>query len=535
MSAPPANEELLSELKSHLPAELLHTIDKRLQQLAYAELKIQALEAELRAERIKKYGPKSDTLPSAQLNLLEEEPGVSAEEVAAEAGREPIEKIKRTKADNKKKHPGRQQLPASLPRVERVITCSAEQCICSACGAETAVIGYDESEQLDVEPAKYFVNLTRREKRACKHCAESTVEAAPLPEQIIAKSLVSDRIVIDTVLNKYTAHVPLYRQSALLERDCDIIITRATMDGWVMRVGELLMPVAGAMRRELLAGTYIQADETPVAVQMHNGKGKNHQAYLWQYGTPGGSVVFDFRMGRSREGPKLFLDKYEGILQTDGYAAYERVGGPKIIHACCWSHARRLFVDAVKLNPKDAAAIDIVKRIDEIFAIDARAREQQISHQARGPQQQVHVAGVQARGQLRQLEAAPLLDQLRSALKAALNQCLPASATGKAIHYTLALWSKLIRFLEFPELELSTNLAENSMRGIAIGRRNWIHFGHQNAGPKIAAILSIIESCRRLQINPRHYLADILPGLASNSMRSTQTLTPSKWTPASPV
>jgi transposase len=260
VSAPPANEELLSELKSHLPAELLHTIDKRLQQLAYAELKIQALEAELRAERIKKYGPKSDTLPSAQLNLLEEEPGVSAEEVAAEAGREPIEKIKRTKADNKKKHPGRQQLPASLPRVERVITCSAEQCICSACGAETAVIGYDESEQLDVEPAKYFVNLTRREKRACKHCAESTVEAAPLPEQIIPKSLVSDRIVIDTVLNKYTAHVPLYRQSALLERDCDITITRATMDGWVMRVGELLLPIAGAMRRELLAGTYIQAD-----------------------------------------------------------------------------------------------------------------------------------------------------------------------------------------------------------------------------------------------------------------------------------
>jgi hypothetical protein len=288
-----------------------------------------------------------------------------------------------------------------------------------------------------------------------------------------------------------------------------------------MRVGELLLPIAGAMRRELLAGTYIQADETPVAVQMHNGKGNNHQAYLWQYGTPGGSVVFDFRMGRSREGPKLFLNKYEGILQTDGYAAYERVGGPKLIHACCWSHARRLFVDAVKLNPKDPAAMDLVKRIDELFAIDARARAQQISNQARG--------------QLRQLEAAPLLDQLRSALKSALNECLPASATGKAIHYTLALWSKLIRFLKFPELELSTNLAENSMRGIAIGRRNWIHFGHQNAGPKIAAILSIIESCRRLQINPRHYLADILPGLANKSLRSTPTLTPSKWTPASPV
>jgi hypothetical protein len=185
VGTPPGNEELLellSELKSHLPAELLSAVDKKLQHLAYAELKIQALEAALRAERIKKYGPKSDTLPSAQLTLLEEEPGVSAEEVAAEAGREPIEKVTRKHADKKKQHPGRQHFPASLPRVERVIACTAEQCICSACGEEKAVIGYDESEQLDVEPAKYFVNLTRREKRACKHCLASTVEAAPLPE-----------------------------------------------------------------------------------------------------------------------------------------------------------------------------------------------------------------------------------------------------------------------------------------------------------------------------------------------------------------
>ncbi len=156
--------------------------------------------------------------------------------------------------------------------------------------------------------------------------------------------------------------------------------------------------------------------------------------------------------------------------------------------------------------------MEIVKRIDELFAIDGRAREQQLSHQARG--------------QLRQLQAAPLLDRLHATLKAALHQCLPASATGKAIHYTLALWSKLVRFLQYPEIELSTNLAENSMRGIAIGRRNWIHFGHQNAGPRIAAILSVLESCRRLQINPRRYLTDILPGLANKSLRSTKPSPP---------
>jgi hypothetical protein len=126
-----------------------------------------------------------------------------------------------------------------------------------------------------------------------------------------------------------------------------------------------------------------------------------------------------------------------------------------------------------------------------------------------------------------QTAVAPRLSQI--------NQCLPASTTAKAIHYTLTLWRKFTRFRQFPQLELSTNLAENSVRGIAIGRRNWIHFGHQNAGPKIAAILSVIESCRRLQINPRLYLADILPGLPSKSMRSTQTLTPSAWNTAQPA
>jgi hypothetical protein len=124
----------------------------------------------------------------------------------------------------------------------------------------------------------------------------------------------------------------------MLEREAGIQISRATMDGWVMRVGELLLPLVAAIKRELLAGAYLQADETPVAVQLHDGNGANHQAYLWQYGRPGASTVFDFQMGRGREGPKQFLGRYEGILQTDGYAGYDRVGGPEMIHAACWAH-----------------------------------------------------------------------------------------------------------------------------------------------------------------------------------------------------
>ena len=169
--------------------------------------------------------------------------------------------------------------------------------------------------------------VTKREKRACKSCPEQGVTAATLPIRIIDKSLVSDRVIIDTVVNKYCDHSPLYRQSVALLRDAGIDISRDTMCGWVMTIGEMLMPVAGAMRKQLLAGTYIQADETPVDLQTHDGSGTNHQSYLWQYGTLRGMVVFDFRMSREREGPLKFLGNFEGLLQTDGYAAYDRVGG----------------------------------------------------------------------------------------------------------------------------------------------------------------------------------------------------------------
>jgi transposase len=346
-------------------------------ELEWSRLKIQALEERLRLELIRKYGPKSEKLSDNQLQLLDLEAGVSTKEVEAESRREPLPAGSPAAAIQKSKsstHPGRQELPANLPRVERIIACTPEQCVCKNCGKDKTVIGYEQSEQLDVEPAQYIVVVTKREKRACKGCGDG-VSAAPLPERIIEKGLVSDWLVINALVSKYSDHLPLYRQSAILERDAGVAISRATMDGWVMSVGGLLIPIVAAMGRELIGGSYIQADETLVPVQMHDRRGKNHQAYLWQYGIPGGSVVFDFRMGRGREGPKLFLGRFGGILQTDGYAAYDHTGGPKMVHAACWAHARRKVFDALKLNPDDRVARQLVERIDGLFLIDAEARD----------------------------------------------------------------------------------------------------------------------------------------------------------------
>jgi transposase len=512
------SSDLLEQLKAQLPESLFAAVSGKLNayanELEYSKLKIQVLEEKLRLQRIAKYGPGSEKLSHLQLELLEFEPGVSSTEVAAESERDALQPTAEKK--KRRKHPGRQTLPADLPRVERVIACTPKQCVCGSCGAETKVIGYEVSEVLDVKPAEYFVEVTKREKRACKKCEEQGVAMAPLPARIIAKSLVSDRIIVDTIVGKYADHNPLYRQSVIFLRDAGIDISRATMCGWVMTVGELLAPVVGAMRRELLAGSYIQADETTVDVQMHDRRGKNHQGYLWQYGTPGGATIFDFQMSRGREGPAHFLNKFEGILQTDGYVSYVRgVGGPKMVHAACWSHARRGFVDAIKLNKLDAASINIVELMDQLFAIDARARNEKMDHATR------HV--------LRLQEAPPLLDKINAQILALSKNVLPKSAPGEACAYTVKLWKKLTCFLEHPQLELSNNMAENSMRGVALGRKNWIHIGSQQAGPRVAAILSVVESCRRLRIPVRDYLNEILPGLADKPVQQVTDLTPAAW------
>src|SRR5580692_7271058 len=393
--------ELVTQLKERLPETLFEKFNGSLsidqERLKLAEYKVRVLEEKLRLVRIDKYGPGSEKLSDAQLELLDLEPGVSSAEVQAEGDRGQLKlPLKRVQ-----KHPGRQELPADLPRVEQLIACTAQQCICGNCGRETTQIGYETAEQLDVQPAKYFVRVTKREKRACKVCEEQGVQSAPLPPRIIEKGLASDRVVIDTVVSKYADHQPLYRQSAILERETGIEVSRATLDGWVMRVGELLRPISAAMGQELLDGSYIQADETTVGVQMHDGRGKNHQAYLWQYSHPAGPVVFDFRLGREREGPKRFLGNFEGLLQSDGYGA--------------------------------------------------------------------------------------------------------------------------------SELELSNNLAENAMRPVALGRRNWIHVGSQEAGPRVAAIISIVETCRRLSLPLRDYLSSVLPGLADFPSNRVPELTPNAW------
>jgi transposase len=217
----------------------------------------------------------------------------------------------------------------------------------------------------------------------------------------------------------------------------------------------------------------------------------------------------------NEKGPNGSWVIYEGILQSDGYGAYDHVGGAGIVHAACWAHARRKFFEALKVNPKDQSAIGIVAQMDELFAIDGRAQEKGLTQHDR---------------QVRRLQkAAPMLEQIKAAIVAARIDALPKSPLAKACNYTLTLWQRLTRFLDYPVLELSDNLAENAIRPVALGRRNWIHVGSKEAGPRVAAIISVVETCRRLKISVRDYLGSVLPGLGDFPVSRIAELTPAAW------
>jgi transposase len=517
-----------------LETELLNLIPESLRErVAEAFSKLQKLESEnvllreqIRLILIKKYGPKSERLSDGQLSLLELEPVVLAGEVETEAGLPAEAKASTPEAQPGqgegqpkagKSTPVRKPLPAHLPREERIVPCPQADCQCPQCGGEKRVIGYETSERLSLKPVVYYVEVTKREKRACPRCEELGVSVAPVPAAIVEKGLLSDRLVVDTLIKKYVEHAPLYRQALSIKRDADLEISQVTLCNAMMKCGELLKPVCGAMRADLLAGDYLQADETTTPVQDRATKGRNHQAYLWEYGRPDGPVVYDFRMGREREGPRNFLKDYKGRLQTDGYAAYNHAGAEGMTHFACWAHARRKFMEALQVDPEDARAAAILKKIRELYDVESFAKE----------------AGLDAarREAVRKEKSVPILGEIKAMVLEAKAAVLPQGRLGKACAYTLSLWGRLERYAAAGNgmVEIDNNGAERGMRPVCLGRKNWLHIGSKEAGPKVAAIMSVVETCKRRKIDLRKYLVDVLPRIADWPASQVAKLTPMAW------
>lgn len=477
------------------------------------QIQIKLLNEMLRLERLEKYGAKSEKLSDQQLSLLDLEPGVVREEVAAEAELPPREK--KLPRQSAAAH-GRGPLPAHLPRVEEIIPVPAEERYCATCGCPKCGIGHDVTEVLDIKPVELFVRVIKREKLACPQHPEGGVATAPAAERIVPGGKLSDAFIIAALLRKYLDHQPLYRQSEGFWRDAQVEVSRSLLCDAVMTAGMLLAPVNQAQRMELLAMDYLQADETPVGVQTKEApSGQNHRAWQWQYSAPGGPVVFDFQMSRGREGPRAFLQNFRGVLQTDAYSAYDSSIGQDMIHAGCWSHVRRKFYDAHQLDRADADARDILERIGRLYAVEKQAREQNLN--------------AAARRQLRQEQSAGPMAEVKARMIAIRTAVLPGSQLAKACDYALRIWPRLEVCLQHGQVELDTNHAENAMRPVALGRKNWLHIGDEKAGPKIAAIMSVLATCRRLDIHPREYLLDVLPRLGTMPISEVKNWTPLAW------
>jgi hypothetical protein len=272
--------------------------------------------------------------------------------------------------------------------------------------------------------------------------------------------------------------------------------------------------VVRAQAAELLRGAYVQADETTVPVQTGERTGRHHQAYFWEYSQPGGPVVFDFQMGRGREGPAAFLKTFRGILQSDGYKCYDKLG-EAIVHAACLAHIRRNFVEAARLAPQNPLPREIIERIGQLYAVEEKAR-------------QAHF-GPAERHALRQEQSAPVLAALKLRLVEVRQAIAPGGKLAQACDYAIGQWTRLEVYLNHGLVEADNNWCAGAMRPLALGRKNWLHLGSPEAGPKVAAIASIVETCRRLEINLRAYLTDVLPKLGDWPITRVAEFTPAAW------
>lgn len=477
---------------------------------------IELQKEEIRLINIRRFGPKGEKLSSLQGVLLLQEPSVSAQEVAQEAELpqeqkdQPLPRAKQPRPH----HPGRERLPEHLERREEVIACCPEDCTCPKCGAQRPVIGYETREELMCEPAQFWVRVIKREKRG-SHCQEEQgVATASAPAQIVPKGKLSNDFIIEGLVRKYQLHLPVYRQCAALAEDFAIDLSRKTLTDAILAAGGLLQAVVRAQRLELLSGGYLQADETTVPCQTGERTGRNHRAYIWEFSEPGGPVVFEFQWGRGRDAPREFLQGFRGKLQSDGYGVYDKLG-EGIVYVGCMAHTRRGFVDMAKLAPLDPVPREVLGRFAELYAVEKEAREGALS--------------AEARLALRQAKSVPVMAALKARLVEIRQQITPGGKLAQACDYALGQWSRLEEYLKDGRIEIDNNWCEGGMRPWALGRKNWLHVGSPEAGPKIAAIASIVETCRRLDINLRDYLRDVLPKLGEWPINRIGELTPTAW------
>ncbi len=513
-------EEKEAEHALHL-AEIQQQLAQKDHHISVRDATIARLESTLAKLQRWRFGRRSEKLSPDQISLWEEtlDTEIAAAEVELEAIRaERVATPSESQAKaTPKRHPGRMKLSDTLPRVE--IYHAAEHGTCAQCGSALEPIGEEVTEKIDYVPGHFQVIRHIRPKLACRPCG--TLESPALPAQVIDKGMPTARMIAQVLTAKHVDHIPLYRQEAQYLR-AGVPISRATLCSWLGQGEYWIRILAQACKSALLEGRILHADETPLPV-LRPGSGKTDKAYLWVYRSqadaPHPMVVFAYAPDRKGSHPQTFLGNWQGILQTDDYSGYDalyRTG--RITEAGCWAHVRRHFYDINQRAPSPVAQQALLQ-IAKLYAIEAESKDDP-------PEQKVRI---------RQQRAGPLLESFYAWLTEKQMQVAPKSAIAKAIGYTLRRWQALILYLGEGRLGMDNNPVERAIRGVAIGRKNFLFAGNDAGGERAASFYTLIETCKLNGVEPFSYLCDVLDKLPAWPNKRLHELLPWNWVNPTPA
>ena len=499
-------------------AELRKERDRRV-----AELELDKLRLQHQLDQLKKryYGPRADKLELGQLLLgfavaLESRP-LNAQDLPHRAGTDgttgehaacTLRRVKR----------GRRDIAAldKLPVVQKVHDLSEDQKPCPCCGTARQKIGQESTWQVEYFPGHFARIEHVQVKYACKHCERNAdnpqITLADKPRQPIDRGMAGPGLLAYAITSKYADYLPLYRLESIFARN-GFEVDRSTMSVWAGDVADLVKPLYQLMIDRVLASHVIGTDDTilPVlAPPCRNCRRARVWVYLGDEDHP--YNVFDFTLSRSRDGPAIFLKNYDQVLLADAYGGYEGICVEKaMIQAGCWSHARRKFVDAQSLSP--AIAVEALALIGRLFAIEQHGREMSPAD----------------RLTLRREQAVSVVEQLHVRLLAWKQQLLPKHPMAQAIGYALNQWKPLTAFLADGAVPIHNNLAEQQMKRIALGRKNFLFVGNERGGRTAAILSSITSTCRRHEIDPQLYLTQLLANLPATPISQLDRWLPDVW------
>ena len=463
--------------------------------------KIEYLESQLAMYKRMQFGQKRERFERDpnQTELPFEAESVAVEQQQEET-KQKIEYIRK-----RPNHKGRAKLPEHLPVIEKHIHPEGDL-------SAMVCIGKEITEELECEPAKFYINRYIRYKYAAKN--GESVKIAELPERVIDKGIPGAGLLAMILTGKYMDHLPLYRQKQIFARE-NIQIASSTIEGWTKEALIKLQPLYDQLVFDTKAKGYLQVDETPVKVLDSDKKGAAHQGYYWVYHAPlDGTVLFDYSPTRGSSAPLPILGTFKGYLQTDGYAVYEKYGKKReITHLACWAHARREFEKA--LDNDRPRAEKALLMIQDLYKVERRAKEEQLS--------------ADRIKELRLEESLPIINEMGKWIFEEIKNTLPKSQIGKAMAYAYARWDALSAYLYDGLLHIDNNLVENAIRPIALGRKNYLFAGSHEAAQRSAMIYSFFAICKKHEVNPYQWLKYTLENIMSTNHKNLKDLYPQNF------